>query len=228
MSTTLAGALGRGLPLARLAPTALSARSVPTAPTARSAPTAPTAPSGPTPRARPTEAAALLALADGRCVRLRAVRAHDAEALQALVVGLSPRSRRLRFHGAIKRLPDALLHRLVELDMHGHAAWVAEGGCHDGARRLVADVRYVRSTRPAPHCHEAEFAVMVADGWQGLGLGRRLLLHMAQHAREHGLTLLSGRVLAENTGMLQLMQSLGAYGWPLDDEPGIVDVKWWL
>lgn len=146
-----------------------------------------------------------LVLADGRGVRVRPVWPGDAAAEQAFVVALSPVSRRRRFHGAMKQLPTSVLQAMTAIDFRRHVALVAEAGCADGAARLVADARYVRDDNG-----DAEFAIAVADDWQGLGLGRALLHRLGRHARLSGVRTLRGSVLADNAPMLALMRSLGA------------------
>jgi acetyltransferase len=96
---------------------------------------------------------------------------------------------------------------MTEIDHHRHVAFVAHpagAGDHDG-QAIVADARYVVRAESA----EAEFAIAVADEWQGAGLGRELLLRMAAHAREQGLRRLFGDVLWGNTSMLAMVRSLG-------------------
>ena len=160
-----------------------------------------------------------LALADGRCAHLRPVRPTDMQAAQAFVSALSPRSRRARFHGALKRLPFAVLRQMTTVDFHDHVAWVAEAGCDDGPARLVAEARYVRAGASGEFFVPriagadeggAEFALAVADDWQGQGLGRALLQRLVVHARQRGLAALHGLVLADNEPMLALLRRLGA------------------
>lgn len=150
-------------------------------------------------------------LADGRSVQVRPVRPDDAAAEQSFVMALSPASRRRRFHGAMKQLPSSVLLAMTAIDFRHHVALVAEACCADGAARLVADARYVRDD-----AGEAEFAVAVADDWQGQGLGRTLLQRLGRHARLGGIGTLRGSVLADNVPMLALMRSLGAH---LRDDP---------
>lgn len=76
-----------------------------------------------------------------------------------------------------------------------------------GGSRVIADARYVHDTQRPEH---AEFAIAVADDWQGRGLGRRLMAHLANHARRHGVQRLHGDVLADNRRMLALMRDQGA------------------
>lgn len=133
---------------------------------------------------------------------VRAVRASDLPGLNSFFLGLSPRSRRLRFHGAVNALPPSALQRLSAPDDAGHATLVVE--THDG--QLVGEARYVVDPDDPTR---AEFALAVADEWHGQGLGRSLLQRLIDRAREQGLSALHGSVLDENAPMLALVQAMG-------------------
>jgi acetyltransferase len=68
-----------------------------------------------------------------------------------------------------------------------------------GVSRLVMD----------PERETAEFAVIVGDPYQGKGLGPKLVERIIDIAREQGVKLLTGEVLAENQPMLELVKRLG-------------------
>ncbi len=142
-----------------------------------------------------------LALKNSRSVLLRPAHHRDAAALQRFFAALSPRSRLLRFHGALNRLPDTAAQRMSTQVPARHVALVAladEG-------ELAAEARYAIDNEGA-----AEFGIAVGDGWQGQGLGRALLLRLAVHASDSGIAALRGSVLPGNEPMLALMRSLGA------------------
>lgn len=142
--------------------------------------------------------------ADGTAAAsIRPVRANDLPALNAFFLGLSPRSRRLRFHGAVNTLPASALQRLSAPDDTGHATLVME--TPDG-QRIIGEARYVVDPDDPIR---AEFALAVADEWHGQGLGRTLLQHLLERAREQGLSALHGSVLDENAPMLALVQAMG-------------------
>jgi len=145
-------------------------------------------------------------LRDGRSVIVRPVLPQDDEAEAGLVQALSPRSRRLRFHGAVRSLPPDTLRAMTWVDYRRHVALVAELRCDDCPPTLVADARYVRDEADEA---SAEFAVAVADDWQGHGLGRVMLERLARHARQQGVTRLTASVLADNEPMLALLQRFG-------------------
>lgn len=167
-------------------------------------------------RAAVLPAPSQLLLSGGRRVRLRPIRPSDADAERAFFNGLSLDSRHKRFHVGMAAIGAGLLRQMVETDPQHHVAWVAE--TLDG-REVVADARYVRETeRPSA----AEFAIAVADDWQGLGLGRGLLEHLQKLAREQGVRELYGDVLPENQRMRALLLGMGAMPRAHPDGPGLV------
>ena len=79
----------------------------------------------------------------------------------------------------------------------------------DGAmvetQRIVGVSRYITN----PDQSSCEFALVVADDFNGKGLGSRLMLSIMDVARDKGLSEIDGLVLANNPPMLKLMRSLG-------------------
>ena len=150
-------------------------------------------------------AAEIWRLPGERAVRLRPVSAADAGAEQAFFSGLSLDSRQKRFHVGLRQLSPSLLRLLTEVDQRLHLAWVAEA--ETPGRPIIADARFACDAEQPTH---AEFALAVADDWQGRGLGRRLLAHLVAHARRQGVQCLYGDVLADNRRMLALLREFGA------------------
>jgi acetyltransferase len=143
-----------------------------------------------------------IALADGRNVTLRPITADDADAEQRFVRGLSLQSRQMRFHIALHELTPQTLRALTHVDHRCHVAMLA----HDADEEVVvADARYVRD----PGLRTAEFAIAIADAWQGAGLGRALLQRLMAHAASRGVRRLHGEVLHVNVAMMALVRSLG-------------------
>jgi acetyltransferase len=70
---------------------------------------------------------------------------------------------------------------------------------------LLGVARYVRDKNG----NAAEFAIVIADAWQGRGIGTRLLAKLIQVARGHGVERLYGDILAMNRPMLGLVAKLG-------------------
>lgn len=144
-----------------------------------------------------------IVLVDGRHVVLCPVDAKDASAEQEFVDALSPSSRYRRFHFGMRSLPEQLVRAMTEVDQWQHVALVARPDTSDDT--IVADARYVR----AADTDEAEFALMVADAWQGIGLGREMLQRLVRHARASGVHRLFGDVLWGNEPMIALVRVLG-------------------
>lgn len=144
----------------------------------------------------------LVHLRNGVVATLRPVVAADAGAECAFVAGLSPAARFCRFHGAVNGLTDAMLRYLTCVDQSHHVALVATV-VEDGQEVMIADARYVVDG------DAAEFAIAVADRFQGCGLARRLLEALAACARRAGLHWLVGEVLTSNAAMLGLAERLG-------------------
>lgn len=101
----------------------------------------------------------------GRAVRLRPVSAADAVAMNEFVRGLSAEARRLHFHAPINGYSPALLRLLTDVDSARGIALVAVQSLDDGDR-IVGEARYTIDAGGG----RAEFAIAVADGWQGCGL----------------------------------------------------------
>jgi acetyltransferase len=155
------------------------------------------------PRAATPPAGDRLALADGRRVRLRPLQAQDAAAEQRFVRGLSATSRLLRFHLGIRELSPQTLRELTHIDQRRHVAVVAVAD--DDPGDIVADARYVL----LDDGDEAEFAIAVADDWQGAGLGGQLMAWLLQHARRHGVRSLFGDVMVDNRRMTAMVREAG-------------------
>jgi acetyltransferase len=131
--------------------------------------------------------------------RMRPIAAADKPLLQVGVSRLSPESAYGRFLSGKPRLTEAELRYLTEVDGHDHIALVVL----DDADDLVAVGRLVRSDEDAG---TAELAIVVADCWQGRGIGRTLA---AALVGAMGVTRVSGTMLATNRAALGLMRALG-------------------
>ena len=148
-------------------------------------------------------------LGDGRRVLIRPIRPADRDALKSFFAALSAETSRLRFHAALKEVPERLLREFTKLERREHVGFVAEadGGAADGALLLVAEARYARCRGS----DAAEFALVVADGWRRVGLGSSLVQTLLHRARLAGMQRLCGDALAENEAMRRFMRAVGAF-----------------
>ena len=65
---------------------------------------------------------------------------------------------------------------------------------------------------------------MVSDDWQRQGIGRMLLQKLIEIARLEGQSLLFGKILTENYGMIALCKSLGFETRHIYDE-GVIEAR---
>jgi GNAT superfamily N-acetyltransferase len=159
--------------------------------------------SGPSVVARSAQAS-VRHLPGGERVVLRAIRASDADRLQAYIRGLSAEARHNRFLGAVGELSPARLDRVTRMDRPDELALIALGGDGDDATILAEAMQVM-----APEGHRCEIALSVADPWQGRGLGTLLLRDIECRARLIGARHLVGDVLRTNAAMKGLARKAG-------------------
>jgi acetyltransferase len=141
---------------------------------------------------------------DGSRVTIRTMQPADHDIERRFVTELSPASRYYRFHSALKELTPAMLERFTHVNYPDDMALIAtlpEGG----GEREIGVARYARF----PGTDRAEIAVVVADAWQGKGIGARLLLDLRALAMEAGIRHFEASVLPGNKRMLELARSVG-------------------
>jgi RimJ/RimL family protein N-acetyltransferase len=136
-------------------------------------------------------------------IALRPIRPDDTRRLQEFHRRLSPEAIRLRFHGYMRELPDAMAKRFCEVDGHDRVAFVAVTGHPE---RIVGVGRFDREQERQG---EAEMAFVVEDAYQGRGLGSLLLSQLIDSARSNGIHTLVARVLPGNSPMRRLLQRAG-------------------
>jgi acetyltransferase len=141
---------------------------------------------------------------DGRPVVLRSITAADKRIKKELIDGLSVQSSRYRFFHVAKEASEEMVNKFCDIDYKNEMAIIAENNS-DGRKRNVGVVRlFIDSGRQS-----GEFAVLVADNFQGSGLGTKFMETLIGISRKKGLKSIYGTVLAENSGMLTLMKEFG-------------------
>src|SRR5262245_18086137 len=132
-----------------------------------------------------------IALRDGRTVHLRVLRADDADEILQAFERLSAESRYMRFMGTVKEMDPRWLRAALARFPQSGAAIAATVPAPDGL-----DIVGAASFVIAAETDRCEFSVTVADEWKGAGLGKRLLRALIEAARERGLRVMEGYVLA--------------------------------
>jgi len=148
----------------------------------------------------------LAQLKHNKTIQMRPIRPEDGESIKNMVQNMSAESRFFRFMHAINDLSPQMVAQFTKLDYDRQMAFVAVS---DGGKGDVVGVsRYTMSTDR----RSGEFAISVADDWQGLGLASALMKLVIEHASAQGLEILLGDVLMTNGPMRGLMSSLGFTG----------------
>ncbi len=162
----------------------------------------------------PSHLVAVLQLPDGTNVTIRPIRPEDAGIEDAFVRNLSPRAKYFRFMQALRELTRDMLIRFTQIDYDRELALIAvvEQG---GQEAEVAVARYGMN----PDRESCEFAIVVADAWQGRGIGSRMMAMLMEAAKARGFKQMEGEVLAENAPMLSLARRLGFRARPHPDSP---------
>lgn len=154
---------------------------------------------------------------DGNPVTIRPIQPEDREIELAFVRGLSAKARYMRFFTIIKDLTPQLLDRFTQVDFPDEMAFIATVDSGSGEQEIGV-ARYVPGGDPGV----AEFAVVVADAWQGHGVGRELMRHLLMVAEDAGIRRIEGVILKANTNMLRFCRELGFVIKRCEDDPQLV------
>lgn len=142
----------------------------------------------------------------GRMLRIRPAMPADAPALAAMIGGLSQRSVALRYLTP-RTLPPELASREAErLARESDQQLVLVALDDAGEERIVAVAELVRD---GAEPEVAESAVVVADAYQGEGLGRAIVSTLAQAAAAARIARIRAVVMGQNTPMRRLIAGLG-------------------
>ncbi|MDP2792697.1 MAG: bifunctional acetate--CoA ligase family protein/GNAT family N-acetyltransferase [Sulfurisoma sp.] len=164
----------------------------------------------------PSHLASHYQTADGRTVTIRPIKPEDAGIENEFVRKLSPETKYFRFMNTLRELGQSQLIRLTQIDYDREMAFIALTE-KDGQEIEIGVCRYATN----PDGESCEFAIVVADDWQGKGLARRLMGELIETARGRGLKYMNGDFLGENGRMLAFVQSLGFVLSPHPEDPGL-------
>jgi ribosomal protein S18 acetylase RimI-like enzyme len=163
---------------------------------------------------RPAAPAALVAVASpervtarpgGPAAVIRPARAADQAALGDFFAALSPHSRYLRFFGPVTPGP-ALLCRLCG-DAEGVDAVVAVRGGLIIGHAMAADQAGPPGPPGSHDSRVTDIGVVVADTWQGRGVGAALMRAIVTGAQARGLTSMTMDVLHGNQRVLAMIMA---------------------
>ncbi|MDA8745134.1 bifunctional acetate--CoA ligase family protein/GNAT family N-acetyltransferase [Rubripirellula amarantea] len=150
-------------------------------------------------RPYPDELSKHVQLKDGTNVLLRPIKPEDEPMWHNLVACCSPESLHLRFRYMFKSMTHEMATRFCFIDYDREIAIVAETE-KDGVRtligvgQLVADVDHL----------EAEYAILVTDPWQGIGLGAMLTDYCLEICKRWGIHSVMAEIAPNNDRMIRM------------------------
>lgn len=143
-------------------------------------------------------------LEDGRSVTLRPIRPEDEPLEFGLFDTFSEESWRYRFFGPMKEVTHEDMVRFTNIDYRREMAII--GILHEeDERKMIGVGRLITD----PDKNTGEFAVIVGDPWQGLGLGEKLTDSAIGVAEDMGLDSIWGTIMKKNIRMVNLCKKLG-------------------
>jgi len=143
-------------------------------------------------------------LRDGLNVKIRPIKPEDELLEKEMFKNLSKQTQYFRFFGYIKDVTHEMLVRYTQIDYEREMALMAEVE-EDGKKHMIGVVRIVNDIGDK----SAEFAIVVADPWQGRGLGSKLTDLILKIAKENGIPKIYATVLKANKTMIQMFKNRG-------------------
>jgi len=146
----------------------------------------------------------LWTLRDGRTVLLRPIKPEDEPLWLEMFQNFSEESIRFRFFQIIKDTPHEVRVRYCNIDYDREIAIVAEL-TENGRRKLLGVTRVSLE----PDRKTGEIAFIVADPWQGLGLGTKMVDYVIEICKDMGVETIYGIMLQDNQKAINLMKKMG-------------------
>jgi len=146
-------------------------------------------------------------------ITVRPIRPDDVDLEVEFIGRLSPESIYNRVFSNSLSLTPEWLERLTRIDFTRDMAIIATVTL-DSRETQIGVARYVRLENGS--C--CEFAIAVANQWQGCGIGARLLRELIAIASRAGITQIVGDVLSTNVAMFALARRVGMSVQPHPDD----------
>ena len=160
-------------------------------------------------RPYPSQYAIPFTAKNGAETLIRPIRPEDEPLLVKFHETLSERSVALRYFHAMKlsqRVSHDRLTRICFNDYDREIALVAEGHDPATAQRAILGVGRLSKLHGT---NDAEFAMLISDRFQNLGLGSELLRRLIAIGRDESLRSIRAEILIENREMQRICQKLG-------------------
>lgn len=141
---------------------------------------------------------------NGQKVTLRAIKPEDELIEKEMFSNFSERTQRFRFFQLIKDISHEKLVRYTQIDYDREIAIIAEVE-EDGRKKMAGVVRLIADQ----YNETAEFAIVIADPWQNLGLGNKFTDYIQDIAKARGIQKIYANILAINHIMLHMFRTRG-------------------
>jgi acetyltransferase len=141
---------------------------------------------------------------DGRTVLLRPIKPEDEPMWLEMFQNFSDESVRYRFFTIIKDTPHEVRVRYCNIDYDREIGIVAELS-EEGRRQILGVVRLIIESDGK----NGEIAFIVADPWQGLGLGTKMVDYMIEICKDKGLETVYAFMLPDNYRAIRLLKKMG-------------------
>jgi acetyltransferase len=148
-------------------------------------------------------------LKDGTPVTIRPIRPEDEGLMVKFHETLSERSVYYRYFATIQlsqRIAHERLTRICFIDYDREIALVAD---YKNPETRTHEILGVGRLIKLSGTDKAEFAILVSDRWQNMGLGSQLLRLLMQIGRDEKIPSLLGPILPENYDMQRVCKKLG-------------------
>jgi len=155
----------------------------------------------------PTDFLVTDTLRNGTPVTIRHVGPDDRERLARAFRNLERDTVYTRFFRYVTELTEENLRRATQTDPDREAALVVTTGS-GGDEIIIAGGRYMLPSSSGDR-RMAEIAFLVEEDYQGLGIAGRILRHLAEIARRHGISRFDAEVLSRNSAMLRVFARSG-------------------
>jgi acetyltransferase len=141
-------------------------------------------------------------LDNGRSVTFRPIECTDHAEFKEFFKALSPASVHFRFLEIVKDFSSETIERYCDLDYNQEMAIVV---LPKGGSKINAVARLILSRKD----RRGEFSLVIADAWQGFGLGKELLAYLIKMARDYQLEEFYCVLSSDNYRMIGLAKKFG-------------------
>lgn len=138
-------------------------------------------------------------LDNGTIVQLRPIHPSDSKYAENLDQIVSKHSLYQRFLGFVK-ISDQVVKRFTQLDYNNEMAIIAE--IKQGSKKQVIGIARIANSGGK----KADFAILIADAWQGSGLGKVMTEYILAIANDLGYKSVGAQVFSNNIAMLKILR----------------------